>query len=255
MMTALLHTLDRTIVIGAAPATVFRYFTDDARWAAWWGAGSTVDARPGGRIYIRYSNGVEATGEVLEIDSPQRFVFTMGYASGKPMPPGSSRVTIRLAPHASGTRLDLTHEFEDEAVRNEHVQGWRYMLSLFANVVANDVNANAAATVDAWFTAWTIADADERARAVAAIASPSVQFRDKFGYVDGIDDLVPHMGAALRFMPGITMRRNGEIRHCQGIVLADWTATAADGQAHGSGANVFVLGADGRIVSVTGFWA
>src|SRR5262247_863554 len=30
------HVLDRSIVIHARPTTVFRYFTDTPRWAAWW---------------------------------------------------------------------------------------------------------------------------------------------------------------------------------------------------------------------------
>jgi uncharacterized protein YndB with AHSA1/START domain len=40
-MTPLPHSLTRTVVIRATPATVFRFFTDSSRWAQWWGAGST----------------------------------------------------------------------------------------------------------------------------------------------------------------------------------------------------------------------
>ena len=69
-MTVLAHQLDRTLVIGAPPALVFRYFTDSDRWAAWWGAGSTIDARPGGRVYIRYPGNVEAVGEVIDVSPP-----------------------------------------------------------------------------------------------------------------------------------------------------------------------------------------
>jgi hypothetical protein len=49
------------------------------------------------------------------------------------------------------------------------------------------------------------------------------------------------------------MRRNGEARHCQGVVIADWIAREADGWERMSGTNVFVLGPDGRINSTTGF--
>jgi uncharacterized protein YndB with AHSA1/START domain len=91
------HALDRTVLIEAEPETVFRFFTDSARWAMWWGAGSTIDARPGGQLRIRYPGGVEATGEVIEVDAPRRLVFTYGYVSGKPIPPGASLVTIRLS--------------------------------------------------------------------------------------------------------------------------------------------------------------
>jgi hypothetical protein len=56
-------------------------------------------------------------------------------------------------------------------------------------------------------------------------------------------------------MPGMHLRRQGDVRHCQGTLLADWTAVATDGSERGNGTNVFVLRADGLIESVTGFWA
>ena len=42
------HSLDRTVTIQAPPETVFRFFQDSARWARWWGAGSTIDPKVGG---------------------------------------------------------------------------------------------------------------------------------------------------------------------------------------------------------------
>lgn len=254
MMATLSHTLARTVTIRAAQSTVFRHFTDSARWAAWWGAGSTIDARPGGRVYVRYVDGTEASGEVVEIDPPRRIVFTYGYASGKPFGPGGTRVTIALAPHADGTRLTLTHDLPDAASRDEHEQGWRYQLSVFANVAVDEVNARIADAIDAWFSAWSITDAAERASAFARIAVDSVQFRDRFSCIDGIADLVPHVGAAQHFMRGIALSRKGSVRHCQGTALAEWTATAPDGQVRGAGTNVFVVNADGRFVAITGLW-
>ena len=72
--------------------------------------------------------------------------------------------------------------------------------------------------------------------------------------VDGVEDLMEHIAAAQRFMPGLQMQRRGEVRHCQGTALADWVAVAADGQERATGTNVFVFDADGRIEAVTGFW-
>lgn len=251
---AMPHSLNRTIVIGAPPPTVFAFFTDSARWAAWWGAGSTIDARPGGAVYIRHPNGIEAGGEVVDVERPKRIVFTYGFMSGNPIPPGSSRVTIELAPHPDGTRLTLVHDFTEPGPRDHHVQGWRYQLSLFANIVSDEAQAGAAEAIDRWLEAWSITDASARERALAAIASPSLRFRDRFGATDGIADLVPHIGAAQVFMPGMTLQRAGDVRHCQGTVLAEWTATGADGQPRGAGTNVFAFDAAGRITSVTGFW-
>lgn len=59
------HRLERSVLIQADARTVFRFFTDSARWARWWGAGSSIEPRPGGRVSICYPNGARASGEVL----------------------------------------------------------------------------------------------------------------------------------------------------------------------------------------------
>jgi uncharacterized protein YndB with AHSA1/START domain len=253
MSTSLAFQLDRTISIHADPDIVFSFLTDSARWALWWGAGSTIDARPGGDVRIRYPDGTAVSGTVVEVQPPHRIVFTYGYVSGRPIAPGASTVTISLETEPRGTRLHLTHAMADEATRDEHVQGWRYQLALFSNIVADTVNASAAETVDAWFDAWADPDAAHRQGTLDRIAAPDVAFHDRFGNTNGIVDLMPHIAAAQHFMPGIRMQRAGEVRHCQGTVLADWIARSADGQERARGANVFVLGPEGRIRSVTGF--
>jgi uncharacterized protein YndB with AHSA1/START domain len=253
-VTALAHQLERTILIEAPPATVFRYFTDSDRRAAWWGQGSTIDPRPGGRVFVRYPDGTEATGEVVDVDPPSRITFTYGYLKNAPGP-GESRVTITLERAGRhGTRLRLTHDFADPAHRDHHVQGWRYQLSLFANVVANEVHADPAARVDAWFAAWSERDEQAVDAALATIASPDVRVRDRFSCLAGAADVTEHIRAWQRFMPGMRLTREGDVQHCQGQVLANWIATGPDGKERGRGTNVFAFDADGRIDSVTGFW-
>lgn len=253
-MPALSHRLDRTIVIRARPATVFTFFTDTPRWASWWGSGSAIDPKPGGRVLIRYPGGNEATGEVVEIAPPERIVFTYGYTSGRPIGPGESQVTIRLEAHEAGTRVHLSHEFADAAVRTEHVQGWRYQLSVFGNVVADLVSAGAADLVDAWFKVWAEPSEAAREQTLAKLVTRSVRVRDRYSVLDGIADLSPHIAASQRFMPGIRLERRGEVRHCQGTLLVDWVALGPDGATRGTGSNVFDLDPDGLIDSVTGFW-
>jgi len=248
------YRVDRSVDIRAPRETVFGFFTDAARWAAWWGAGSTIDPRPGGRLLIRYPDGTEAAGEVLELLAPEHIAFTFGFVSGTPIPAGGSRVTIRVAPEGAGTRVRLSHEFAEEGLRDEFIQGWRYQLALFANVVANEVNAGAAGMVDAWFEAWREPDRAVLEQTLARIAVPAVHFRDRFGCTRGTADLVPHIAAAQRFMPGIRMERRGDVHHCQGTGLVEWTALTGAGQERARGTHVFVFGADGRIESVTGFW-
>jgi uncharacterized protein YndB with AHSA1/START domain len=247
-------TVERTISIEAPRVIVFRFFTDSVRWASWWGAGSAIDARPGGRVLIRYPDGTEAAGEVLDIHAPERVMFTYGFVSGKPFAAGSSRITIELHAEGAGTRLHLQHELRDASLRDEFIQGWRYQLSVFSNLVTAEAHADAPRLVDEWFAAWAEPDAGERLRALDRIATPDVRHRDRFSAIDGVGDLIPHITAAQRFMPGIRIERQGDVRSCQGTALADWVALTADGLQRGAGTNVFVFSADGRIRSVTGFW-
>ena len=249
------HHVERTVLIEARRETVFRFFTDSKRWAAWWGDGSTIDGRPGGSVMIRHPDGTEVLGDVIDILAPERIVFTYGNKTGSPIPPGGSLVTIRLTEEGAHTRLHLQHAFADSKMSEQFVQGWRYQLSLFANVVANEVHAAADTIVDAWFDAWSQPDEAIRRATLSRAAAPNVRFRDRFSLIDGIDDLLMHLDAVVRFMPGVNLKREGDIRHCQGIVLADWVARGNDGQERSRGTNVFVLNSNGRIESVTGFWS
>lgn len=252
-MMTLTHRIDRTITIDAAPPLVFAFLTETPRWASWWGAGSEIDARPGGRMKIRYPDGSEAVGEVMEVDPPRRLVFTYGYASGAMIPPGGSRVTIELEPAGAATRVRLAHEYHDAQVLKRHVQGWRYQLSLFANIVADAMFAGAVDVVDAWFEAWAETDVSARERTLTRIAAPDVRVRDRYSSIESVAELVAHISGAQQFMPGIRMHRSGAVRHCQGTVLADFVVRGADGSQRGGGINVFTFGADGRLESVTGF--
>jgi uncharacterized protein YndB with AHSA1/START domain len=246
------HTLERTILIRASRDTVFRYFTDSERWAKWWGAGSTIDPKPGGKIHIQHPTNVEAGGDVVAIDPPKQLVFTYGFTSGKPMPPGASLVTISLAEESRGTRLTIVHKFADASARDEHVQGWRFQLSLFANVIANELHANVASAIDDWYRAWADPDGKSRTATFTRIAIPEVEFHDRYSALTGIEDLASHAGAAQHFMPGVRLEARGTPRHCQGSVISDW-AMLMNGQEAGRGTNLFVFGPSGKIEWVTGF--
>jgi len=253
-MTGLDFVLDRTVTIAARRETVFRYFTDSERFAAWWGQGSTIDPKPGGAVRIRFPNAIGAGGEVIEIVPPERVVFSYGFESGQPIPVGASRVTITLEETAGGTLVKLRHELPSAEVRDEHVQGWRYQLSVFANVVAKEAHKGAATLADRFFACWGETDAARRRGELAAIAAPELEFRDPYSCTSGIDDLNAHIAAGQRFMPGVVLERQGDARSCQGLALVDWTVKGPDGNPRARGTNVFELTKDGRIARVTGLW-
>ncbi|HEY8156775.1 MAG TPA: SRPBCC domain-containing protein, partial [Myxococcota bacterium] len=251
-MTGLDFVLDRTVTIAARRETVFRYFTDSERFAAWWGKGSTIEPRPGGRVHIRFPGDVVAGGEVIEVAPPERIVFSYGFESGKPIPIGASRVTVTLEETAGGTLVKLRHELPNADVRDEHVQGWRYQLAVFANVVAKEAHQGAAALADRFFGCWRETDLARRREELAAIAVPELSFRDPYSCTSGIDDLNAHIAAAQRFMPGVVLERQGDARSCQGLALVDWSVNGPDGNPRARGTNVFELAKDGRIARVTG---
>jgi uncharacterized protein YndB with AHSA1/START domain len=249
------HTLERSILISATRSTVFSYFTDSKRFADWWGEGSSVEGRAGGAMRIRYPNGATASGQVLELVPDERVVFTFGYDEpGKPIPPGGSRVTVTLEDRPRGTLLTLRHELADATVRDQHVQGWRYQLALFANVAARDQHAGVAGLVDRYFAAWSEEDEARRQGELRATATEDVVFKDAFSCTEGLLDLAAHLAAARTHMPGVRLQRDGEVRQCQGTAIVDWQARAADGQERGRGTNVFDLAPDGRIMRVVGLW-
>ena len=163
-------------------------------------------------------------------------------------------MTIRLAAHPAGTLLQLTHEFADDAMRDQHVQGWRYQLSVFANVVTREAHADAATRVDRFFALWREPDAARRAAELAELATEALVFHDAWSAIAGRDELVPHIGAAQFHMPGMVLARDGDVHACQGVAIVRWAIRGADGVERGRGANVFEFAPDGRIAKVTGLW-
>ncbi|MCB9885386.1 MAG: SRPBCC domain-containing protein [Planctomycetes bacterium] len=254
-MTRHSHLLTRTLVIAAPRELVFRYFTDSERFARWWGPGSTVDARVGGAVCIVYPNQVVARGEFTRLETDRAVAFTYGYEDpAKPIAIGGSLVTIELEDHARGTRLSLRHELADEQARDQHVPGWRFQLSQFANVVGDEQHAGCEATIDEWFAAWHESDAEARSALLLACCTDDVVMQDRYASLAGRDELDQHIAACLLHMPGTVMRRDGDVKHCQGSVLVEWTASDAGGASRGKGTNVMRLAADGRISWVVGFW-
>jgi uncharacterized protein YndB with AHSA1/START domain len=236
----LAFSLNRTIEIRARRATVFAFFTDSERWARWWGAGSSIDPTVGGKVHIRYPTGDSASGVVRELAPDRLIAFTYGYDDpGKPLAPGGSLVTITLDEIPTGTRLALRHDVADAATRDMHVPGWRHQLAVFAKIVADAAYSPAA--IDAWYAAWNSDDARTH-----LVVTPDVTFRDANGCTAGIDELVAHIAASRRFMPGVRLERRGTPRHAHGTVLADWAALR-DGRELMTGTSVFRIDADARI--------
>lgn len=256
-MTPLPYHLEREVLIRATREVVFRFFTDSARFASWWGTGSSIDARPGGAVRIVYPGGILVTGEVVTLRPVDEISFTYGYESQNRelVPPGGSLVTITLKSHADGTLLSLRHDLATMAARDAHVAGWRYQVAVFANIAAAEAYSGAEAAVDRYFALWSEPDQARRLAALETLASADLLFRDRFGVTATIEDLAAHIGAAQHHMPGLKVERDGQLQQCQGTGVADWVARTPDGSTAARGRNVFDFSPDGRLSRVVGLWA
>lgn len=248
------HSLERSVLICAERSTVFSFFMDSNLFARWWGPGSTIDPKPGGKVVIRYPNAVEAGGEVVEISDGRRISFTYGYETGKPIPLGSSLVTITLIDRPDGTELQLRHDLATAALRDAHVGGWRYQMALFANAACNEQHKAFVDRLQEYFRIWNTQDRNERIDGLKRLVAQDVRFRDAYGCVVGCEELDTHIGAVQQFMPGLNLALDGDAVQCQGTAMARWVATRQDGTEAAHGTNLFHFTPDGRIHSIVGFW-
>jgi uncharacterized protein YndB with AHSA1/START domain len=120
---------DRTITIEASPDTVWEFLVDPEKLMRWKGIKADLDARPGGVYLCEVIPGHVARGEFLELDRPNRLVFTWGWDGNEGVPPGSSTIEVDLAADGEGTRLRFVHRNlpNEEAVAS-HAHGWDHYL-------------------------------------------------------------------------------------------------------------------------------
>ncbi len=250
------------MTIHATPATVFKFFTDPARFARWWaapgGGKATIEPRVGGAVRIEYQGGrAVMAGEVLEIDEPRRFVFSWGYESGNDaVRAGSTRVEITLAAVPDGTALTLRHlNLPTLEQRAGHRLGWRHYLSCMAVECAREqFGETMPRAVAGWFEAWTTADAGARRAMLARCCEDDVELRDAFACVRGVDELNDHIGNALKHMPGMKLESAGAPQLVHGFVRSAWRTAGPDGKTAFAGVNFVRLAPSGKIAGVVGFW-
>ncbi len=122
-----------SVHIAARRETVFPYFTDPERYVEWMGSSATLEAVAGGVYRVGMRDGVEAVGEFLEVDFPNRVVFTWGWTDQFAVAPGSTRVVVTLAEEDGGTRVVLRHHgLPDDEQRAHHRGGWEAYLGRLA---------------------------------------------------------------------------------------------------------------------------
>lgn len=253
-----------SIHIAAEQATVWRFMSDPARFAAWIGcfggqpplAGTSVDCKVGGQLRVEYPGGAVASGTITAIEPMRRVAFSWGNQSGPgiAIPPGSTQVEILLTPTDTGTRVTLRHAGLPENLRPDHAQGWRHYLSMLAKQ-ASDLNfASAlAANVDAYFQAWNEPDAQKRAALLDGCCEQSVRMRSAFAVADSLAEFKDHITNALKHMPGASLKPAGPAQQLHGFVRVPWGVSFGGGPAVMHGLNVARLSPSGKFVEIVSF--
>ena len=190
--------------------------------------GSRVHAssrRQEGASIIRHANGIESSGEVVEVLPPKRIVFTYGFNSGKPMPPGGSRVTISLEPHGAGNAARAPARL----CRGASARRARAGLALSA--VASLATSSPTSSTPAPPTSSTrgLPHGRKRARIGDGRCWQRSQGRTFASTIATACSTAStiwclHIGATQRFMPNLHLKRQGDVRHCQGALLVEWIA-------------------------------
>jgi uncharacterized protein YndB with AHSA1/START domain len=135
------HAIEREVRIDASPETVFDFFTDPAKMVRWKGAEATLDPRPGGIYRVQMNEQAIAVGEYVEVDPPNRIVFTWGWEGDfAATPPGSSTVEVTFTPDGEGTLVRLMHTgLPSPESAEAHGHGWdQYMPRLAIAAAGGD---------------------------------------------------------------------------------------------------------------------
>jgi uncharacterized protein YndB with AHSA1/START domain len=122
--------IQREVLIGARPETVFAFFVEPERLVRWMGANARLDPRPGGEFRVEYSDGGVALGTFVAVERPRRVAFTWGWEDpADPIRPGASTVEVTLTEADGGTLVRLRHSGLSGESRRTHDEGWVHFLS------------------------------------------------------------------------------------------------------------------------------
>jgi uncharacterized protein YndB with AHSA1/START domain len=135
-------TIERELEIAASPETVWEFLVDPDKVTRWFGGQAWLDPKPGGQYRVDVIDGHVAAGEFVELDPPNRLVYTFGWEpegeQPNPVTPGSSRIEIELEPAGGGTMLRFRHSQLPAEMIQPHTIGWEHYLGRLAIAARGD---------------------------------------------------------------------------------------------------------------------
>jgi len=123
--------IERTVELAHPPSKVWTALTTADGLGAWFGNEATIDLRPGGSGWMRWTEGFSADMRVERVEEPTVFGFTW-HINGLPDDdPRRTYVEFTLEPVGAGTRLTVVEsgfaQLPEDAYRSAYdgnVKGW-----------------------------------------------------------------------------------------------------------------------------------
>ena len=113
--------------VSAAPAEVFRYFTEPGRLSQWWAEEAAVDLRTDGEYELSWpSQALRLLGQYVVVEPPGRLTFTWAFAHEAESP---RTVDVHFSPLDGRTRVVIDHTHgNDPDERQGYVDGWKFFI-------------------------------------------------------------------------------------------------------------------------------
>jgi hypothetical protein len=108
--------------------------------------------------------------------------------------------------------------------------------------------------IDTYLAAWNEPDRAARLGLVAQSFSADAHYVDPLNDVTGHDGIVDMMEGVRAQFVGASLQRTGDIDAHHNLARFPWNGTGADGAEIVAGIDVVVIGADGRISALAGFF-
>jgi uncharacterized protein YndB with AHSA1/START domain len=127
------ETYRTSIEIAAAPEVVFQHFVRPELLVRWMGDRARIEAVEGG-VFAVDINGVIIRGHFFRVDRPRLIEIAWGEAGNDAMPPGGTRLCVRLTAKGEGTLVELEHHGLTADEASKHARGWTHFLARLAVV-------------------------------------------------------------------------------------------------------------------------
>jgi uncharacterized protein YndB with AHSA1/START domain len=125
------ETFRTSVDIAATQDQVFDYFVRPELLVRWMGDFARLEPNAGGLFSVDI-NGVLIRGHFVRLERPHLIEIAWGEAGNAAMPPGATRLIVRLVPHGAGTRVTLEHDGLTPGEAKKHAIGWPHFIDRLA---------------------------------------------------------------------------------------------------------------------------